>query len=103
MDETTSAISDAATISNTAEFSGAARMGSGTTKNGITTYKYTGHWSGSFYNPAQTTAGTDDLTKAPGSAAGTFGVTGTDNMGTASDMSDDVTTSYVGAFGAHKQ
>ena len=79
-------------------FSGAAHMGSGTT------YTYTGSWSGRLYNPARNAADTaNDYTKAPGSAAGTFGITGTDDMGTASDTSDDVTTSYVGAFGAHKQ
>ena len=104
MAEATSAISDAATISSTATFSGAARMGSGKLKNSVTTYTYTGSWSGSFYNPARNAADTqDDLTKAPGSAAGTFGVTGTDEMGTKSDTTDDVTTSYVGAFGAHKE
>ena len=84
-------------------------MGPGTTKNNITTYIYTGSWDGSFYNPAMMKGEdglVDDLTKAPGSVAGTFGVTGTDDMGTttgADPTADDVITSYVGAFGAHKQ
>ena len=99
------AIEEAASISASgATFSGKTHMGSGTTKDNVTTYTYTGSWSGRFYNPARNAADTqDDLTKAPGSAAGTFGVTGTDDMGTKSDATDDVTTSYVGAFGAHKQ
>ena len=38
------------------------------------------------------------MTDHPGSVAGTFGVTNT--MG---EEDDDVTESYVGAFGAHQQ
>ena len=106
------AIKEAADITDTATFSGMAHMGDGKMVNNITTYTYKGSWSGSFYNPAMMEDTdnpgqmVDDLTKAPGSAAGTFGVTGTDNMGTttgANATDDDVTTSYVGAFGAHKQ
>ena len=41
-------------------------------------------------------------TTLPPAAAGTFGVTGIDNMGTADDADDDVTRSYVGAFGANR-
>ena len=100
--KTNGAIADAAGITDSATFAGVAHMGSGTTKNSITTYKYEGSWDGSFYNPVdipagEENAGQNDLTKAPGSAAGTFGVTGTEGEG-----DDAVTTSYVGAFGAHK-
>ncbi len=84
-------------------FNGDARMGTGTTKDNVTTYTYNGTWSGQFYNPADEDDGNNAINKAPGSAAGTFGVTGTDKMGTPDDSKDDVTTSYVGAFGAHKQ
>ena len=99
------AITETATITNQATFSGVAHMGAGTTKNNITTYTYDGSWSGRFYNAGKEpdpdpNAGEIDV--APLSAAGTFGVTGTDDMGT-TDTKDDVTTSYVGAFGAHKQ
>jgi hypothetical protein len=75
------------------------------------TYDYTGRWDASFFgthaDANAMTEGADDVVKQrnahPDSVAGTFGVTGTDNMGTADDDSDDVTRSYVGAFGAHKQ
>ena len=65
-------------------------------------YAYEGQWAGQFYgNPA------DDATdKRPGSVAGTFGVTGTDNMGTTTGddaTDDDVTRSWIGAFGATKE
>ena len=40
----------------------------------------------------------DESTRAPGSVAGTFGVTRVDDAKT---MDVDETESYVGAFGAH--
>ena len=89
-------------ISATGTFSGNARMGSATVEDNVASYPYNGSWSGSFYNRAmnvESTADVDEsLSTAPGSVAGTFGVTGTVGEGDAA-----VTTSYVGAFGAeHK-
>ena len=82
-------------------FAGNSRMGAPMVEGDVVTYTYTGTWRGNFYGaPAETDAVN---TTTPGSAAGTFGVTGTDNMGTMDDTEDDVTRSYVGAFGAHKQ
>ena len=96
-------------ITATGGFDGNARMGTRELKivddQATVTYPYNGMWSGQFYNGTADDMGTNDVNEsqvAPGSAAGTFGVTGTDNMGTADDDSDDVTRSYVGAFGAHK-
>ena len=87
-------------ITATGGFAGNARMGAPMVDGDVVTYTYTGTWGGQFYGaPAETDAVN---TTAPGSAAGTFGVTGTDNMGTMDDTDDDVTRSYVGAFGAHK-
>ena len=68
------------------------------------TYMYNGSWSGQFYGPEPKTdtKGVDTL---PPAAAGTFGVTGTDNMGTTTGANagdDDVTRRYVGAFGARR-
>ena len=55
-------------------------------------------WGGQFYgNPA---ADAEDDAMKPGSVAGTFGVTGMDNGGTPDDTEDDVTRSWIGAFGA---
>ena len=69
---------------------------------GNVTYPFNGRWSGAFYNPAMNdpaTAADESLTTAPGSVAGTFGVTMPDDADT-----EDVNemTSFVGAFGAHK-
>ena len=64
-------------------------------------YRYTGGWSGTFYNHmanVATTADVDESTRAPGSVAGTFGVGRADVMST---MDVDEAESYVGAFGAH--
>ena len=92
-------------IGATGSFSGNARMGAPMVDGDVATYMYNGRWSGQFYGPTAddtTTNDVDESEVAPLSAAGTFGVTGTDNMGTMDDMEDDVTRSYVGAFGAHK-
>ena len=81
-------------------FSGDARMGTATTVDAVTTYTHNGSWSGQFYNGTADDADTTDVDEsevAPGSVAGTFGVTGTVGEGDAA-----VTTSYVGAFGAHQ-
>ena len=87
-------------------FDGRSRMGAGTLgADGEQDYPYNGTWSGMFYNAVMDdddTADVDESTMPPGSVAGTFGVTMTDDMGTADDMDDDTTESYVGAFGAHK-
>ena len=94
-------------IGTTGSFSGAARMGDSMVAGDAVTYMYNGRWSGQFYGPTAddtTTADVNESHVAPMAAAGTFGVTGTDNMGTMDDTEDDVTRSYVGAFGAaHKQ
>ena len=60
---------------------------------GVSTgYAYQGTWGGQFFgNPA---ADAEGDAMQPGSVAGTFGVTG---------MDDDVTRSWIGAFGAEKQ
>ena len=81
-------------------FSGDARMGTATTVDNVTTYTHNGSWSGQFFNAVPNDPATteDESIAAPGSVAGTFGVTGTTGTG-----DDAVTRSYVGAFGAHKQ
>ena len=103
-------LAGAGNISATGGFSGDARMGTRKVEvvdNVATvTYPYNGIWRGQFYNGTADDTDTADVNEshaAPGSAAGTFGVTGTDNMGTPDDDSDDVIRSFVGAFGAHKQ
>ena len=82
------------------DFDGNARMGSRTVVDDFAAYTYNGTWEGQFYGPEATaTTGVDTL---PPAAAGTFGVTGVDNMGTTDDAGDDVTRSYVGAFGVKR-
>ena len=79
---------------------GNARMGTATVKDATATYPYNGTWSGQFGGEAAATGATGvDL--LPPAVAGTFGVTGKDDMGT-TDTKDDVTRSYVGAFGARR-
>ena len=79
-------------------FSGNARMGTATTVDAVTTYSHNGNWSGQFFNGTadDTTTTVNESHVAPGSVAGTFGVTGMTGTG-----DDAVTRSYVGAFGAH--
>ena len=83
---------------------GDARMGQGTTnKSGGTVYPYEGTWDATFYNPAEDVEGTTDdeeRTVAPGSVAGTFGVT-MDDVATTKNVNEQ--ESYVGSFGAHKE
>ena len=77
-------------------------MGNGTDadNDGNLEYPFNGRWNGAFYNPARNAADTeDDLTKAPGSIAGSFGVTMPDDA-TTTKVNEE--TSFVGAFGAHK-
>ena len=93
-------------------FNGLAVMGAQTGP-GQAMHDYNGTWSGGFFNdPPADSTGADppaDSTGAdaqPGSVAGTFGVTRLDDMGTTTGenpTADDVTESFVGAFGAHKQ
>ena len=102
------AINDMAAISDTASFAGIATMGASKTVNGVETYVYKGNWSGSFFNAGKEPDPdpSDAIDVAPTAVSGAFGVTGTDNMGTTTGdnaTADDVTTTYVGAFGAHKQ
>ena len=83
--------------------SGATRMGEGVidADAGTVTYPYDGNWDYRFFGAA---AESDMAAKRyPGSVAGTFAVTGEDDMGTSSDMDDDVTQSFIGAFGAHRE
>ncbi|MCY4320250.1 MAG: hypothetical protein OXE76_13930, partial [Alphaproteobacteria bacterium] len=63
-------------------------------------YRYTGGWSGRFYNHMANDGDTDvdEASRAPGSVAGTFGV-GRADVSSTTDV--DETESYVGAFGAH--
>ena len=79
---------------------GNTRMGAAMVDGDVVTYTYTGSWGGQFYGPDAATdaEGADTL---PPSVAGTFGVSGTDEKGT-DTITDDVTRSYLGAFGAHK-
>ena len=95
---------DVTTATNT--FNGTAVMGAQSSA-GRATHAYNGTWSGGFFNnPTIATGDTDTSDNYPGAVAGTFGVTKTDDMGTttgANAMDDDVTESYVGAFGAKKQ
>ena len=90
-------------ISETGTFDGRARMGAATTNplTGAVTYPFNGTWQGTFYNQVAEDADTTALeaTMPPMSAAGTFGVTMGDD---ATTMDVDETTSYVGAFGAHR-
>ena len=83
-------------------FSGRARMGRGDLDpSGEYVYRFTGTWSGNFYNHMADDTDTTTVmenTRAPGSAAGTFGVGRADSSAT---MDVDETESYVGAFGAH--
>ena len=84
------------------DFDGRTRMGTGTLgDDGEYDYPMNGTWAGNFYNPVAEDAATADVMEAetaPGSVAGTFGVSrGDDAMTT---MADE-TESYVGAFGAH--
>ena len=91
--------SAALTTDASAGFNGNARMGPAAVTDDEATYKYNGSWGGHFYNQAMDDEDTDaneSLTTAPGSVAGTFGVTGSDGG------ADDPTRTYVGAFGAHK-
>ena len=75
-------------------FNGAAVMGAQSGA-GQATHAFNGTWSGGFYGD-----NADDATEHPDSVAGTFGVTRTDRMDN-TDPLDDVTESFVGAFGAH--
>ena len=88
---------------NEGAFNGSTRMGTGTIgTDGMATYPYNGTWTGSFYNSAENDTDTDvnEANKvAPGSVAGTFGVTMPDKAAT-TDVNER--TSYLGAFGAHK-
>ena len=87
-------------ISATGVITGNARMGAATTVDAVATYPYNGSWSAQFYNGTADDADTTDVNEshvAPGSVAGTFGVTGAMGEG-----EDAVTRSYVGAFGAHQ-
>ena len=83
-------------------FNGFARMGTPTVKDDVATYRYNGMWGGQFRGPPvpddSDATGVDLL---PPGASGTFGVAGTDTMGT-EDTDDDVMRSYVGAFGARR-
>ena len=82
-------------------FSGLARMGTPTITDDVAEYDYNGVWEGDFLG-APAAAGATGVDRLPPSASGTFGVTGTDDMDTADDTSDDVIRSYIGAFGAER-
>ena len=94
-------------IATTGSFDGRARLGPGTQRlDREFDYYMEGTWAGQFYNEEvddPDTAVNETITNPPDAAAGTFGVTRTDNMGTATDTSDDITESFVGAFGTHEQ
>ena len=92
-------------ISDTGTFSGRTRLGAGTEgDDGELDYPFNGTWQGGFYNQVRQNIATaaDETEMPPMSAAGTFGVTMTDDMDT-TDTADDVTESFVGAFGAHRK
>ena len=78
-----------------------ARMGTPTVNpvDNSAEYPINGLWQGRF---SFLDAESDDAAKRyPLSAIGTFGVSGTLDMGTADNTKDDVTHSLIGAFGAH--
>ena len=88
----------------TATFAGAAFMGAPTAP-GASTHEFDGDWSGSFYGETEddtTTTTVDESVTAPLAAAGTFGVTKSETVGTGDDAMT-IIESFVGAFGAHKQ
>ena len=89
-----------ANITNAGAFNGRARMGSGVEnpETGVVLYPFNGTWAGQFHNAAQRRL----QMRRPMSAVGTFGVQHTDRMGTLDDTSDDEVSSFVGAFGAHR-
>ena len=93
-------VGDTANILAGGTFNGRARMGAGVMnpETGVVSYPYNGAWAGRFYNDAPAVP----ANQAPMSAAGTFGVQHTDRMGTPDDATDDETSSFVGAFGAHR-
>ena len=63
------------------------------------TYPMNGFWHGRFSEAV--VEGAEDGKKYPTAVIGTFGVSGTLDMGTPDNMDDDVTHSLVGAFGTH--
>jgi hypothetical protein len=71
---------------------------------GSVVHDFNGTWSASFYNNTidddDTSAVDEGVTTAPGAVAGTFGVSRILDMDT-TNTKDDVTESFVGAFGAH--
>ncbi len=62
-------------------------------------YPMNGFWHGRFSEAMAENA--DAAKKYPTSVIGTFGVSGTLDMGTADNTKDDVTHSLIGAFGTH--
>ena len=62
-------------------------------------YPMNGFWHGRFSEAMAENA--DAAKKYPTAVIGTFGVSGTLDMGTADDTKDDVTHSLIGAFGTH--
>ena len=90
----------AGNITPTGGITGITSMGDDMVDGNIVTYTYNGTWGGQFYNGTVNDTDTDDVDEslvAPGSVAGTFGVTGTMGEG-----DDAMTRSYLGAFGAHQ-
>ena len=87
-------------ISNAGAIAGNARMGPAKVSGDVVTYPCNGTWSGEFRGPSAESGATGTATLPPDVVA-TFGVTGTDDMGTTS-TTDDVTTSDVCAFGASR-
>ena len=80
------------TDAESGHFRGAARMGAAEDPAATTpVYPYNGGWGGRFYGPGAPGAA---AMRYPGSAAGIFGVSGTE---------DGARQSFVGAFGAHRQ
>jgi hypothetical protein len=93
LDVTPGAMNDE-NIAATGTFNGRARMGQGIIgSDGNPVYPMVGMWNGQFYNAATAASA------APGSVAGTFGVSRADNDATTMVNESE---SYVGGFGAHK-
>ena len=94
---------NASNISDGGVFTGRTRLGPATQRlDREFDYEFEGTWQGEFFNQVAddtTTTPLDESTLAPGSVAGTFGVTKDDDTTT---MGVDEQESYVGAFGAHK-
>ena len=95
---------ETALVHGESAFSGGRAVMGRQSEPGSEEHAFNGAWNGSFYNPVANDPDTDadeSVTMAAQSVAGTFGVTRTQDMDTMA-AEDDITESFVGAFGAHR-